>query len=937
MGLLGGDTMKTTSVIRQPTSALLLASAGVWALMAGSAYAQATPAQPAPATSADNSDTLQEVVVTGIRASLQRAQAIKRDASSVVEAVTLEDLGKFADTNVADALQRMPGVEVDRNDNGVTGDRVSIRGLGPAYNQVTLNGRVILTGGDEGIINMRQFNFDVIPTDTIAGIEVYKTPTAELPEAGLAGEVDVKTLRPLDYHPRSGGDTFGSLSVSGIYDDLADRTTEKYNLILGGKFLNRTLGLYVGAANGTQPVANSELFSRFTYANLSFDDNGTGVANRTINNVLVPSQITADVNSGAITRTSYVSGAQWKPDSHLEVNADFMYAKEDNNQDRSYADIYLAGQGIFTGIAKPGGYNVVDGQLLGFNTADLEYSGTAPQVGSDPYPLIYNNDQALSSGGVNAKWKDDKWDLGFDLAHSETSYRQDLRAFVGSTPALENEVTYNGLTELPGFTGFTNLHSPAGTATPVSFEHYNLNETRLTSAKIDIAYHINNDLTVKAGFRYQQTHIQVSAGTLIDSAPDAATGYTNAAANAITATQVTNQPANYMKGLGFGIALPYSNYFLNQSIVPSIVDANYQGASPDLGPAFREAETTDAGYIQADGKSTLFSVPFDANAGLRAVETSLSASANSVVTIQSPLGPIVSQTNVPTADSNSYWNFLPAANANFHLLHNLNMRLGVAQVMSRPEYNLTAPLNTIDISDPNNPLTDKSIPPAATAGNTHLKPLTSWNYDVTFEYYTQNKGAFYTSFFYKDVKNFILTELTPNQILPGQGATLFDVTHPINAQAGEAYGAEFGLDQSLSALWTRLDGFGIQANYTYTRGFVKVNSDGFNLNGFPGSSIDNFNSIFYYEKHGIGIRLAYAYRSNYFSSLTDNRTDTPTFTRGFGQLNLSASYKITENLEANYNVTNLTHENRSDYIPPNMFKSYVQLPSVMTFGLRATF
>ena len=187
-------------------------------------------AEPAPnpqSGPADTSSVLNEVVVTGIRASIEKAQDIKRDAPAVVEAVTSEDLGKFSDLSVSDALTRVPGVQVTRNEDGDGGDSVAIRGLGSAYTVTTLNGRELLSSGSGVGAGIRGFNLDQIPTEILTGFLVYKSPTAQLVPVGLAGLIDYQTLRPLDYHIASGRNYFASVTPRVDYDTNNKKTSPR--------------------------------------------------------------------------------------------------------------------------------------------------------------------------------------------------------------------------------------------------------------------------------------------------------------------------------------------------------------------------------------------------------------------------------------------------------------------------------------------------------------------------------------------------------------------------------------------------------------------------------------------------------------------------------------------------------------------------------------
>src|SRR5258708_14164459 len=157
---------------------------------------QTTGTSESPAATAD----LGEIVVTGIRASLERAQDVKRAATSVVEAITPEDLGHFTDDSLADALQRVPGVQVDANASHINsnGSGVTVRGLGADFVITTLNGRNVLGNPAFGGGSFRSVDFDSIPPEVISGLLVYKAPTSSMVESGIAGEIDIQTLKPFD-------------------------------------------------------------------------------------------------------------------------------------------------------------------------------------------------------------------------------------------------------------------------------------------------------------------------------------------------------------------------------------------------------------------------------------------------------------------------------------------------------------------------------------------------------------------------------------------------------------------------------------------------------------------------------------------------------------------------------------------------------------------
>ena len=928
-------------------SARILANA-IRLAISVSAGAMMVPALGFAQTSGGNTASdpeLEEVVVTGIRASLETAQYIKRDAGEVIEAVTMEDLGKFTDVSVSDTLTRVPGVQIDRDDQGISGDRASIRGLGPSYVQVTVNGRVPLTGGSEGINDFRQVNLDIVPTQVLSGLLVYKTPSAELVEPGLAGSIELQTLRPLDYKPPSGQNYFGSVGIDGQYDTEAKSYSPRYSVILGGKLFDDTVGVYVSAFKSDPKIRVDEVFARFETDNLSLDPGGTGHATQVLNNVVVPSRVTAQEGLGTDRRLGVTVGLQYKPNEHLDVNVDYELMRRDNDQIQDYADLWFnggaGGTSIYKANALPGGFTVQDGYLTGFNSSKLYYPGSTAAVTPEyqPYPLYFYNDQQSSVGGINVVYSGDGWKAKFDWGHATSEFTQDLRAFIGQGNLGEPGLAFNGATTIPTFTGFTNNGQPPG-AVFALFENQNRYRSNDNSFKLDLQFDVAPSWVLKTGARYQVTNLSVGATEYLPGLVAGIPGVPASDQPAVTAALYTNGNTNFINS-SFGIPLLSQNYAAGQALFPGAIP-NYSSpnATPSPSSDWTAYERTSAFYVQGDYKNVLFGVPFTGNVGIRAVYTNLDSSANESVTTTNYIGAQISSTEVPATQNNSYWRFLPAGNLNFHLRDDLNLRLGAGEVMSRPEYNLTIPQNSLGL----NPATNVN---SGTIGETKLKPMTAWVFDITTEYYTASHGAVYGSLFYKKIKDFVIDATSNNVSVPGF-TELFTVNGPVNAPGGFAEGFELGFNQPFTFLPTPLDGFGVQANYTYvdsaldTNGIKPVISSTTSevLNGgFPGSSRNNFNGVFYYEKYGASVRVAYNYRSSYFENIggSGDRTAQPTWTAAAGQVDLTASYAFTRHFSVTFTGVNLNGAERRDYIEnPNVFRSYVERPTTYILGVRGT-
>ncbi len=298
-------------------------SAGVAATPAAAATKPAAPADPAK-TSKANVSEVQEIIVTGIRGAIIQGLESKRDAEIIVESIKSEEIGKFPDKNLAEALQRIPGVSIDRD--GGEGRYVTIRGLGPQFNTVLLNGRRIATDNYN-----RSFSFDTISSDLVAGINVYKTQQSYIREGGIGGTVDVRTTRPLD-HPG----LHGAARVEGLYEENSKQTTPNGSALISDTFLDDTLGFQVSVSrqerNNRTYTLNTDAGSgiRSQDAFTAYDPVDYpaifAYSNFGVNPVYRQQQLNRDVIDEHRVRTGLTAAGQWKPSDRLEVNVDYLYS-----------------------------------------------------------------------------------------------------------------------------------------------------------------------------------------------------------------------------------------------------------------------------------------------------------------------------------------------------------------------------------------------------------------------------------------------------------------------------------------------------------------------------------------------------------------------------------------------------------------------------------
>ena len=382
--------------------------------------------------------TLNGVSVTGQLAAIQRAQAIKQDAINVVDSVSAEEAGKFPDPNVADALQRVPGVSVDRS--GGESSQIAIRGFGPEFVAVTINDRQMATASGS-----RAFNFDVLPSEIISVAQVNKTSSADIPEVDIGGVVNIQTARPLDFHGYHGAWSAAGVN-SNLTGDWQGKTTPKASGVFGWTNSDDTFGWIADASyykrNDTQ--LNTQATSWYANQNIAQLSPGPGTAGYT--NVAVPQTLASNVVDETRTRKGFSGAMDWKPIDHLTVQFDTLYS--------SYKVDPLEHEfGQYT--------NTADFKSITTDANNTAQSwvlnGTGPNVMANDYVMSYNPSYEKSyQNGLNLAYDfDDSTKLSLDISNSKAWNKQSPNGYflvIGAKNYGANPVwTNNGDNEPPSY------------------------------------------------------------------------------------------------------------------------------------------------------------------------------------------------------------------------------------------------------------------------------------------------------------------------------------------------------------------------------------------------------------------------------------------------------------------------------------------------------
>jgi iron complex outermembrane receptor protein len=858
-------------------SAVALAFAGV----AMQAHAQQAPQPP-------KADATETITVTGTRASIEKSLEVKRNSDNHIEVITADDIGKLPDKNVADALQRVPGVTISSSAGGEGGfdenDRVSMRGTNPSLTQTLINGHSVASGDwfvlDQVGLVGRSVSYSLLPSEVVGQVIVRKSATADLTEGGVAGAVDIITRKPLQFTQQLTIEA----AAGTVYADLPKKYDPQFNALINWKNDVNTFGVMI------QGFAEKRHLRRDGQEILGYAPVAAGSALATahpdLTNILYPTLIgSAEFEQERVRRGGLID-IQVRPDKDFEVDLNaFSSHMSATNYNRNW--MFWGAHAFTTYI--PSQYTVQGGAITSATFPNAGVPGTNAQyaiVDNIYRPGAYSD---TSFTDLSFKWRPaDRMQLSGNIGYTKGT---------GVTPkqdVFEGDVFNTGASyTMHGISSATDVSFPNGN--PSNFTGTSLDwifgsspastHDKEQYGQIDGEYSLDKGMltSVKAGYRYAEHDRdteQVAQG------PNFAKDPFNSAN--LPAWNGTTYPSNFGSGLGGNF--PRTPWQLDPSILENWGDtySNRDPVTRQYWPGeFAINEKVQALYIMANFEGQGWS----GNAGLRGVQTKEDVLVN--VAIPGDVCAALAPCSVPGAITtsafgsfyqshvkNTYNDLLPSANFRMDINKDLVGRLAAARTLARPDYSaLGASLTADDLTHTGN------------GGNPNLKPITSNNLDASLEWYYAPKSLLSAGLFYMDLDNYVGFGTYQTQLLnirTGQFET-YTISAPINS-SGKSKGIELAWQQPLPY------GFGVQANYTY--------ADAKDDTGTPllGASKNTYNLQGYYEDHGFGARLAYTFRSAFFVGLDRS---TPEYQDDTGTLAASLSYQINKQFSINFDALNL--------------------------------
>ena len=828
----------------------LLSTAALAIACAGTAYGQEVEAD-------DDEEIVQDVItVTGIRGSIQNSLNTKKNSTSIVEAISAEDIGKLPDLSIADSLARLPGVTAQR----VRGrsQQISIRGLGPDFSLALWNGREVVSAG-----NNRGVEFDQFPSELVAQGVVYKTPDATLAATGIAGAVDLRTVRPLDYDERKINFS-GKYSINDNGKLNPDFDDDGYRLFasLIDQNDNGTIGWSLAATVQSNPT---QFFSRElkTNSGQTSIDPATGL-------VYPSDNPRTGVVSRDFERTSLTGTLQFEPDDRWQTTIDGFYTDTQDN-------------GIFRGVETP---------IASWSTADfVGTSGTTGFADAAAFDDVTTflrtdtegNEAEIWAIGLNSSYAvTDRLTIMGDYAHSELD-RNDIdyesyagTGFAGAGPTdslvfgFPSDGRYNILHGLDYTDPGTVVLTDPGGWGQVGFIKEPKIEDELDQIRLEAEYELDNNFisSVQAGvlFTDRQKTFDSNEAFIRSSA-----AFTNGELT-IPANRIVGSTDSGSIGLDI-IAYDPSSF---------LTDGTYTLEKATFDTEWMVEEELTSYYAMANIDSEFNGVPVRGNVGFQYVETD-----------QASTGTLAGGGLQTVEDS--YSDFLPSANVSFEIADDTFLRFAAAKSITRARLDQMAANqgisanNTICVDTNLDQVADTVIAPPNPAagqtcfnlsgGNPYLRPYSSTSFDAAIEKYFSPTSAVSFAVFHKDLSDWVqqlnvIVDGSQQITAIGAGALLTSnpeiadtrLDGPVNFADGSITGFEATVRTDLDQfLPDYLAGFGFSASYTYADNSLEDNNG--NTLSIPGYSKNVWSGDFYYENHGWRGRVSARHRSGFLSEV----------------------------------------------------------------------
>jgi TonB-dependent receptor len=944
---------------------------------------------------------LEEVIVTGIRSSYERSMDIKRDSQGVVDAISAEDIGKMPDTNLAESLQRITGVSIDRV-NG-EGSKVTVRGFGPDYNVITLNGRQMPAANieDTTVSASRSYDFANLAAESVSGVEVFKTGRADLTTGGIGSVINIKTIRPMDVpetvfnlSAKANHDTTNedgddwTPEISGIYaQTFAD---DKFGVAITGSYSERDSGFTKGQTSSgwyTIPGGQGD------WGSIPADSETFVNPPQPGDVYSVPRNINYQFTQIQRERINAQLALQWAPTDNFTGTLDYTYSELDIEQQNHDMGAWFNGNPVSGEFTQGSGNgSVVAPVIYSDNTgADITF-------GAGDFGRINEN----KSLGLNLEWwATEQLKLTFDYHDSEAENgSKDNRGsnnIISGVQFNRNLTTTDYSRDLPltrfGYIDGKGMDPSQMLTSGTSFrDSYMKHE--IEQARFDGVFMFDDSVVSSIDFGVSMVESSNRSAYSV-AQRDTWGGYGDASQYDDSLFQRRNLRSQFdeFSGASSDAMEPYyyeSSFDGMRSAIADIATANGESLGP-CGPLLCADPnyTTDrtveeeqtAVYAQVNFAWEDMAMPMHLTIGLRWEDTDVESEA--LVPQYTALSWVADNEFSATFEetgfseqTGGYDHWLPNIDFDIEVVENVVLRASSSITITRPVYSDLQGGTTI-----NNPVRFNGG--TGNTGNTDLDPFESTNLDFSAEWYYDEGSYFSVGYYRKDVENFIGNTTVD--------ATSFDLAHPaqgpryddavatlgtsdaaqVRAYMESLYGAPVVGDAALgdpSTVFSLItptnveeatidgwevalqhmfgeSGFGLLLNYTSVDGDIEY--DDFNTNKGEGVEnqfallglSDSYNIIGFYDNYGFQARIAYNWRDDFLTNTLDgNNERNPIYTEEYGQWDINLSYQINDSFSVLAEGINVTDETQRLYgRHDNMVIGAVQNGARYSLGVRYQF
>jgi len=938
----------------------------VMALAIGMLLSAGVQAQEATATADEDAKKaeateLDAVVVTGVRGAVMRAQDIKRDANTFVDSVTALDIGALPDRSVTETLSRIPGVTIDHflskgdpEHFSAEGNGVQVRGLTQVRSE--LNGRdsFSASGG-------RNLSFQDVPSELMAGVDVYKNQTAEMIEGGLGGTVNLRTRMPFDFEGQKIGFTF-----SQNYGDFVETSKPSYSALYSNRWDTSIgeFGILVDVARSELATRTDGMFVRPFFNNSNSDVTGDNVNDP----VWVPRGADWRTLEFERQRDGAYIALQFRPSEDVELYATAFQSKYNEvwNEDAIFVDNDPTQVRIDT--SQP--YEL-DGNV--FVSGRLTQPGGIP-MGTDI--RASKRDSKTSDFSVGLKWSlSDNTEFSTDMQYIKaTTKGLDSTVALGIQMPFIDVALGGGLPQIGidrdyaansgnYYWGFTMDHRDDNVADSLAWRadlsHRFESTGFFKGIKGGVRLTQRTATSIDTGYNWQAVFQPWMQWWALPGGVPLPSLDLNAEVNSSLVNQNTfdnfyrggaNTPGSFFAPvLSTALGFPDSYQAIHDAASPYYLCCiAYVPRVPGESNTNRQRETTDSAYAMLN--FGLDEHMLDGNVGVRVVRTENAASGYLTFPNLSYAPYLGAGEFEPITAKNSYTDVLPSVNVRWEPVDNLIVRFAASKAIARPNFSdlqayqvLSASVRT-GVTPPTTPGATLPVSDLDLTGssddNPYLTPMKANQYDLSLEWYfdPDHGGMAWVNLFHKDIKDYFRKQ---SQLVafPGADGNDYDylITRPVNVGTARITGAELGWNQFFDFLPSPFDGLGMSANYTYIDSSTRLPDDptvlpadtdgsGFGTMPADGLSKHSYNIAGFYEKGHWQVRLAYNWRSEYLLSVGANGYNgnnnnivwkLPVYSDDFGQLDGSIFFKFNENFQIGLEANNLNNAEQRTLMEQN--------------------